>query len=169
MPNADNLNSTLEMNPTGDPELDELKRNKLQKELARISRNADRRLAREKAKGKGTGGAGSPAAGAAASPDPDANSNADSTPQKGAGRGRNKDGTARKCANCGQVGHIKTNRKSVNFDCLFCGWKNFFHATEGDVKHWGQGVGGLNSASAVSSGNATGGSALSSSFSRFQL
>jgi hypothetical protein len=29
------------------------------------------------------------------------------------GKGRSKDGTARKCANCGQVGHIKTNRKSV--------------------------------------------------------
>lgn len=48
----------------------------------------------------------------------------DNTPQKttSTGRGRNKDGTARKCANCGQVGHIKTNRKSVYlFICSACG------------------------------------------------
>ena len=104
------------MNPTGDPELDELKRLQLEKELARISRNADRRVAREKAKGRHIG---SPAAGSPGQSDPDGNSNTDGTPQKG--RGRNKDGTARKCANCGQVGHIKTNRKSVTFTCLCCG------------------------------------------------
>jgi hypothetical protein len=43
---------------------------------------------------------------------------AGATPAKGTGKGRSKDGTARKCANCGQVGHIKTNRKSVQ--CFFC-------------------------------------------------
>lgn len=36
------------------------------------------------------------------------------------GKGRSKDGTARKCANCGQVGHIKTNRKSVKFSQSVC-------------------------------------------------
>jgi len=36
------------------------------------------------------------------------------------GKGRSKDGTARKCANCGQVGHIKTNRKSVKFSKFVC-------------------------------------------------
>lgn len=41
------------------------------------------------------------------------------------GKGRSKDGTARKCANCGEVGHIKTNRKSVNsFSCPFCFKRN---------------------------------------------
>ncbi|KAK3722211.1 hypothetical protein LTR37_002644 [Vermiconidia calcicola] len=96
-----NAISVLEMNPTGDAEMDALKRQQLEKELARISRNAERRVAREKQKGKH---AASPAAGSPGPSDPDG-----TTPQKG--RGRNKDGTARKCANCGQVGHIKTNRK----------------------------------------------------------
>ena len=111
----------LEMNPTGDKDKDAQMKQHLEKELARISRNAERRVAREKAKGKmpnSPAGAGSPA-----QSDADAgNSNNDGTPQKGQGRGRNKDGTARKCANCGQVGHIKTNRKSVNvfFRCVFC-------------------------------------------------
>ena len=36
------------------------------------------------------------------------------------GKGRSKDGTARKCANCGQVGHIKTNRKSVKLSYSVC-------------------------------------------------
>lgn len=36
------------------------------------------------------------------------------------GKGRSKDGTARKCANCGQVGHIKTNRKSVKLSQSVC-------------------------------------------------
>ena len=119
---TDNLYSVLDMNPTGDPELDALKRQQLEKELARISRNADRRVAREKAKGRHP--PGSPAA---RSPGPSeaegGNSNADGTPQKG--RGRNKDGTARKCANCGQVGHIKTNRKLVTFLCLICESRDF--------------------------------------------
>lgn len=105
--------------------MDALKRQQLEKELARISRNAERRVAREKAKGKpnaSPGGAGSP--GGPSDADGTAN---DGTPQKGK-RG-NKDGTARKCANCGQVGHIKTNRKSVDapvfFSCIFCGAHEF--------------------------------------------
>lgn len=99
------------MKPTGDAELDALKQQRVLQELSRLERNADRREAREKQKGKAVG---SPSV--AASP---AQSNGDGTPQKG--RGRTKDGTARKCANCGEVGHIKTNRKSVKFNCLRCG------------------------------------------------
>ena len=109
--------SVLDMNPTGDPEMDALRRQELEKELARISRNAERRVAREKAKGKpnaSPAGAGSPGGPS------DADGAEDGTPKKGK-RG-NKDGTARKCANCGQVGHIKTNRKSVTvtFSCFIC-------------------------------------------------
>lgn len=36
----------------------------------------------------------------------------------GGGGGKNAQPTARKCANCGQVGHIKTNKKSVK--CRNC-------------------------------------------------
>ncbi|KAK4635711.1 Putative transcription initiation factor TFIID subunit [Fulvia fulva] len=101
--------------PTGDAEKDRFAKEKIEKELARIKRNADRREARERLKKGKTADGASPSA--AASPGPsDAdgpasaiNGNVDGTPQKG--KGRTKDGTARKCANCGQVGHIKTNRK----------------------------------------------------------
>ena len=68
---------------------------RLKKELARLERNKDRRIARDKQKGIHTDGAadveGSPTSPSAA-------------PAKIAG-------TQRKCANCGQVGHIKTNKK----------------------------------------------------------
>ena len=136
----------MEYNPTGaDPELDAAVRQRIEDERARIQRNTERREARERLKGKLAGGGGtaaSPSASAAGSPgaysDVDAGtpavnggagggSSANGTPQKTGGRGgRNKDGTARKCANCGQVGHIKTNRKSVSpsFTCLFCGGRD---------------------------------------------
>jgi ribosomal protein L37E len=70
-------------------------------ELARLERNRERRFAREKAKGIT---AASPSdAGAAGSPgSPSASTPAASKQQQG---------TQRKCANCGQVGHIKTNKK----------------------------------------------------------
>ncbi|KAF2773302.1 hypothetical protein EJ03DRAFT_323802 [Teratosphaeria nubilosa] len=100
-----------------DPELEQLVKEKLQEEYNRIKRNVDRREARERLKNHQVGGAGSPPASNAGSPGPSdaegragVNGSADGTPQKAA-RGRPKDGTARKCANCGQVGHIKTNRK----------------------------------------------------------
>jgi len=98
--------------PTGDAELDALAREQLEKELARIQRNSDRRAAREKAKGKGPT-AGSPSAASPGPSDMDAPSGpaAADGPPPTKGKGRGKDGTARKCANCGQVGHIKTNRK----------------------------------------------------------
>lgn len=137
------------MNPTGDSALDELKRQELQKELARIERNADRRVAREKAKGRHFG---SPAAGSPGQSDADGNSNTDGTPQKG--RGRNKDGTQRKCANCGQVGHIKTNRKSVTFTCIFCG-SHECGTLDGSKKHLGDGVGISIAGSAMSGSVAT--------------
>lgn len=70
--------------PTGNAEVDARNRKLLEAELQRLNRNKERRFAREKQKGivrPGEGGDGKPA------------------------------GTQRKCANCGQVGHIKTNKK----------------------------------------------------------
>ncbi|MCJ1306186.1 hypothetical protein MMC08_009004, partial [Hypocenomyce scalaris] len=88
-----------ELKPTGDAEQDKRYQQRLEKELARLERNKDRRLARDKQKGIQTDGA-------AASPGtPTSPAAAGSTPaSKNAG-------TQRKCANCGQVGHIKTNKK----------------------------------------------------------
>ena len=71
------------LQPTGDAEVDARNRKLIEAELSRLNRNKERRFAREKQKGI-------PRAG-----DPDG---------KPAG-------TQRKCANCGQVGHIKTNKK----------------------------------------------------------
>jgi transcription initiation factor TFIID subunit 1 len=85
------LNMRIEdIKPTGDPEVDKAQQIKLKAELARLARNIERREGREKAKGMhksqtGDGGAtGGPGKGGA---------------------------TPRKCANCGEVGHIKTNKK----------------------------------------------------------
>jgi hypothetical protein len=72
--------------------------------------------------------AGSPAAAASPGPGPSSPSMSEvagpaPTPAPSAskpGKGRSKDGTARKCANCGQVGHIKTNRKSVPSPKFVC-------------------------------------------------
>ena len=159
-----------------DKELDELVQQKVTAELQRIQRNADRRELRENQKHKRAGGgAGSPPASTAGSPGPSdvdtaANTgSADPTPQKG--RGRNKDGTARKCANCGQVGHIKTNRKSVYTSiCPGCGvaekiWPG------GIVKSGDSGDGNVSASSAESphKGNAATRSFLQDSFSKFEL
>ncbi|KAJ4365914.1 hypothetical protein N0V83_008536 [Neocucurbitaria cava] len=79
-----------EIKPTGDKEYDNAQMAKLKAEYARLARNIERREGREKAKGihksqTGEGGAtGGPGKGGA---------------------------TPRKCANCGEVGHIKTNKK----------------------------------------------------------
>ncbi|KAK5132763.1 hypothetical protein LTR08_008648 [Meristemomyces frigidus] len=169
--------SVMDYQPDGkDKELDELVQQKVTAELSRIQRNADRRELRENQKNKrANGGAGSPPVSMAGSPGPGPsdvdglaaapeNGSTDVTPQKG--RGRNKDGTARKCANCGQVGHIKTNRKSVyTFICPGCG------AAE---KIWPGGVLKRDDPSkdgAVSTGprNAATRSFLEGSFSRFEL
>jgi hypothetical protein len=80
-----------DIKPTGDKELDKAQQIKLKAEFARLARNIERREGREKAKGlhksqTGEGGSG---------------------PGKGGA-------TPRKCANCGEVGHIKTNKKWVS-------------------------------------------------------
>ncbi|KAG9954580.1 hypothetical protein KCU85_g365, partial [Aureobasidium melanogenum] len=99
---------------TGDEDFDALQKqlHSMQAEIERLERNMGRRQARERA--KGIGSAASPSA--AASPGGDGADGADAaTPAPtGKGKGRSKkntEGTARKCANCGQVGHIKTNKK----------------------------------------------------------
>ena len=68
----------------------------VRKELARLERNKERRHVREKQKGIYKAPEGSAADGTPAPGTP-----AESTPK----------GTTRKCANCGQMGHIKTNKK----------------------------------------------------------
>ncbi|KAH8596611.1 hypothetical protein B0O99DRAFT_593416 [Bisporella sp. PMI_857] len=87
---------------TGDPDADREAANEMKKELERLERNKERRLARERAKENkaaravsvtGDGDVGSPS----------------STPLPTT-EGKN-GGTTRKCANCGQTGHIKTNKK----------------------------------------------------------
>lgn len=104
------------MVPTGDPETDARRMRQyvkpthvefikqilitlydsIQEELQRLQRNKERRHAREKQKSLMTDNRdGSPDA---------ANSPA---PSQSAPKGA----TQRKCANCGQVGHIKTNKK----------------------------------------------------------
>lgn len=80
------LTTKLEsLQPTGDPEVDARNRKLIEAELSRLNRNKERRFAREKQKGISRSG----------------DSPADGKPA----------GTQRKCANCGQVGHIKTNKK----------------------------------------------------------
>ncbi|KAL8652312.1 MAG: hypothetical protein Q9226_004329 [Calogaya cf. arnoldii] len=81
--------------PTGNAEMDRLAQQAVAEELARLERNKDRRLARDKQKGARDGDT----ADALGSP-----SSVTRPPTKSAG-------TQRKCANCGQVGHIKTNKK----------------------------------------------------------
>ncbi|KAI9793989.1 MAG: hypothetical protein M1835_006858 [Candelina submexicana] len=90
---ADNLKLS-ELKPTGDAERDKRAMKNLQTELARLERNKDRRIARDKQKGVFTDGAGSPG-----------------SPSSPAEANKKPAGTARKCANCGKVGHIKTNKK----------------------------------------------------------
>jgi hypothetical protein len=74
-----------DIKPTGDAELDRQQIAKLKQEYARLTRNIERREGREKAKGVHRSQTG------------------DGTGKGGA--------TPRKCANCGEVGHIKTNKK----------------------------------------------------------
>ncbi|KAK8074752.1 hypothetical protein PG997_009415 [Apiospora hydei] len=82
---------------TGDADADRERMKLVEKELSRLLKNQDRRQVREK-QGKGKKKKNAVADPDAASPDP--SGSADKT----AG------GTTRKCANCGQVGHIKTNK-----------------------------------------------------------
>ncbi|KAI9823580.1 MAG: hypothetical protein M1832_002361 [Thelocarpon impressellum] len=84
-----------ELRPTGDADQDKRAQKRIQDELARLERNKDRRIARDKQKGIWHDGAAE-SPGSPSSP---------STPAP------KSTGTQRKCANCGQVGHIKTNKK----------------------------------------------------------
>jgi hypothetical protein len=79
--------SLEDIKPTGDDAYDREQMRKLQQEFARLTRNIERREGREKAKGvhRTQTGDGAPI-----------------------GKGGS---TPRKCANCGEVGHIKTNKK----------------------------------------------------------
>jgi hypothetical protein len=80
-----------DIKPTGDEEYDKQQIIKLKAEFARLARNIERREGREKAKGIYK----NPTEGGSAA---------------GPGKGGS---TPRKCANCGEVGHIKTNKKYV--------------------------------------------------------
>jgi len=75
----------------------------MEQELARLEKNRERRFARDRAKGLAVP---SPA-GTAISPDGEP-----LTPA--AAGGKQPQATQRKCANCGQIGHIKTNKKCVH-------------------------------------------------------
>ena len=75
----------------------------IKRRLKELQKKKDRRAQRERYK-KGTSAAAINASGSAMSPDGDASENKDIRP------------TQRKCANCGQQGHIKTNKK-----CVLCG------------------------------------------------
>lgn len=107
--------------PTGDADFDERQRQRqakpldnpiywqlltistrLEAELQRLEKNRERRHQREKYRKRTTIDAGSPS-GAAMSPDGEAPAG-----------GKEVKATQRKCANCGQVGHIKTNKKCVH-------------------------------------------------------
>ena len=90
------------------------KLSRLQAELARLKRNVERREGREKAKGI---------------------FNASSI--SGSANGTKSTSTPRKCANCGEVGHIKTNKKYVRLplflppsQCLHSGSLNFLSLVE---------------------------------------
>ncbi|PHH87396.1 hypothetical protein CDD83_8927 [Cordyceps sp. RAO-2017] len=80
--------------PTGNADHDRLANLRIKKELERLEKNKARRQAREQQKELHQ----KANAGDAGSPGPNG---ADKVPT----------GTTRKCANCGQVGHIKTNKK----------------------------------------------------------
>lgn len=67
------------------------------RELTRLLKNQDRRQIREK-QGKGK------------KKSTHSNANADASPDLSSGD-KASAGTTRKCANCGQVGHIKTNKR----------------------------------------------------------
>ncbi|KAF2176337.1 hypothetical protein K469DRAFT_700056 [Zopfia rhizophila CBS 207.26] len=82
-----------EIKPTGNAEFDAQQQLKLKAELARLTRNVERREGREKLKNAVQG----------STPGTPASSLANGAKNSGA--------TVRKCANCGEVGHIKTNKK----------------------------------------------------------
>ncbi|DAA78843.1 TPA_exp: Uncharacterized protein A8136_2628 [Trichophyton benhamiae CBS 112371] len=100
---ADLANMTLvDIQPTGNPEVDARNMKHIEDELRRLQRNKERRHAREKQK----------SVMAESNREMSPNTAAGSPAASGSG-GPKTGGTQRKCANCGQVGHIKTNKKCV--------------------------------------------------------
>lgn len=83
----------------------------MENELARLQRNQDRRIARNatKANAEGiVGGGASTAPGTTTTATPaHATSSKQTGSKKGVGKGKS---TTRKCATCGEIGHIKTNK-----------------------------------------------------------
>ncbi|KAI1082044.1 hypothetical protein F5B20DRAFT_45896 [Whalleya microplaca] len=92
--NEEKNRDVYSLQPTADADENREKQKLVDRELSRLLKNQDRRQIREK-QGKGKKKS---TANLDASPDP---SSADKASA----------GTTRKCANCGQVGHIKTNKR----------------------------------------------------------
>ncbi|KAI2468717.1 hypothetical protein F4781DRAFT_397139 [Annulohypoxylon bovei var. microspora] len=85
------------LQPTADADDNREKQKLVDKELSRLLKNQDRRQIREK-QGKGK----------RKKPSANSEANAGASPPSAADKAAA--GTTRKCANCGQVGHIKTNK-----------------------------------------------------------
>ncbi|KAI1271803.1 hypothetical protein F5Y07DRAFT_381918 [Xylaria sp. FL0933] len=85
--------------PTADADDNRDKVKLVEKELSRLLKNQDRRQVREK-QGKGK----------KKSANTNGNANANNAASPDASGDKASGGTTRKCANCGQVGHIKTNK-----------------------------------------------------------
>ncbi|GAW11848.1 hypothetical protein ANO14919_012010 [Xylariales sp. No.14919] len=90
--------------PTADADENRDKVKLVEKELSRLLKNQDRRQVREK---QGKGKKKSVNSNATANASVNANTAASPDPSGDKASG----GTTRKCANCGQVGHIKTNKR----------------------------------------------------------
>ncbi|KAJ5037500.1 uncharacterized protein L3040_007674 [Drepanopeziza brunnea f. sp. 'multigermtubi'] len=105
--------NVYDLKPTGDPETDRIMRRHIREEVDRLEKNKTRRIGRENTKKSEKGVKGG-------------NNKGSSTKTKGpksAAEGmmspsstptltiEKSSGTSRKCANCGQAGHIKTNKK----------------------------------------------------------
>ncbi|GAB7343634.1 hypothetical protein MBLNU457_1628t1 [Dothideomycetes sp. NU457] len=102
----------LKIQATGDAVYDAAQFKAAEEEILRLQKNIERSNARKRAKGI----VDSPSA--ANSPAGDGDNGADGAPTDGKPKkGRKKqntEGTGRRCANCGQIGHIKTNKKWVD-------------------------------------------------------
>lgn len=97
---------------------------RIEEQIARIESQTTKKRRPRKPKNASSNNAndaGSPVAGGAGSPD--ANGDGDPATPAPVSSGRQTQATQRKCANCGRVGHIKTNKKLVNpFSlCKHCG------------------------------------------------
>ncbi|KAI1384052.1 uncharacterized protein F4822DRAFT_418484 [Hypoxylon trugodes] len=99
--NEEKNRDVYSLQPTADADDNREKQKLVERELSRLLKNQDRRQVREKQQGKSkkkkNNNNNNNNDAAAGSPDPSAADKASA-------------GTTRKCANCGQVGHIKTNK-----------------------------------------------------------